>query len=404
VPLSAAERDAIRVLHPGLGIEPTRGEDGKYDLIPDQWIGVISLPGITVEIRPKVAMSSVLFLVSYGLDDIRWAEHVAEFAHDADLVDVMSILFARMVERATRRGLLTGYQSEDESLAAPRGRVRFDEQIRRWQGVSPPVEVRHDIFTSDVLENRILLAALTALWRIPSRMQATRLELARARRLLGGVRPIEFARASVPDVVFTRLNLHYFAPVSLAKLILQSTSLDLGTGGVNGTAFLVDMNRVFERFVRSALRMALHADTQTFPDRPPRTYLDEGAVIPLKPDLCLVDENRKVKWVGDAKYKRLPAGAYQNADIYQMVAYALALDLPAGTLVYAADEGVHTAEHVIVQSGKRMEVFALDLSAPPSWILRQVDVIARRVERQLHCDLGIHGRTDMKQARAIAIK
>ena len=79
--------------------------------------------------------------------------------------------------------------------------------------------------------------------------------------------------------------------------------------------------------MRSALRTALRVDKSRFPDRAPTTRLDETGVVPLKPDLCLANDQR-VLWVGDVKYKRLPATTYQNADLYQLLAYAVALDLP----------------------------------------------------------------------------
>jgi 5-methylcytosine-specific restriction enzyme subunit McrC len=119
-------------------------------------------------------------------------------------------------------------------------------------------------------------------------------------------------------------------------------------------------------------------DTSRFPERPPTTRLDEAGLIPLKPDLCLLQE-RKIIWVGDAKYKRLPVGAYRNADLYQLLAYTVALDLPGGMLIYAADEGVRVAEHVVIQAGKRLRVVALDLLAPRTNLLQQVRTIAQDI-------------------------
>ena len=342
VALSVDERDAVRRLHHGIRIEPTLGPVGRYDLMPDQHIGIVSLPNLVIEVRPKVPMSSVLFLVSYACDALSWFEHQPELGHDLNLVELLAIMLARLVEQATRRGLLNGYQSEEEALHAPRGRILFDEQIRRRLGISPPIEVRHDVFTSDIVENRLLVAALAAVGPVLRRSPTTQRELFRAERLLGAVKRVHYKPADVPDVVFTRLNRHYQPAVSLASLLLRSASLDLGAGGTRGSAFLIDMNSAFERFVRSALRSSLEAlgvDHARFPDRPPRVYLDEADEVPLRPDLCLL-KGGQVAWVGDAKYKRLPPGAYRNADLYQLLAYAVALDLPGGTLIYAADEGV----------------------------------------------------------------
>jgi hypothetical protein len=69
------------------------------------------------------------------------------------------------------------------------------------------------------------------------------------------------------------------------------------------------------------------------------------------------------RWLGDAKDKRLPAGGCRNANLYQLLAYSIALDLPGGTLVYAADDVV-SVEHIVVECGKQLRVVALDLTSP----------------------------------------
>lgn len=323
-------------------------------------------------------MSSVLFLLSYACDAASWSDQQPEFARDLDLVEMIAIMLAKMVQQATRRGLLNGYQCEDESLQAPRGRILFDDQIRRRLGISPPIEVRHDVFTSDIVENCLLLAALNAMSQIPLRSDYARRELNRSRRLFGAVSRQYFKPSEVPDVLFTRLNRHYQPAVSLASFVLRSASLDLGVGGTRGSAFLIDMNIVFEKFVRSALRVSLDANLARFPERSPVLRLDEAGFVPLKPDLCLLADGRIV-WVGDAKYKQLPVGGYRNADLYQILAYAVALNLPGGTLVYAADKGVSTAEHVVMHADKRLRVVALDLQAPHIKVLQQISSLANEV-------------------------
>jgi 5-methylcytosine-specific restriction enzyme subunit McrC len=197
-----------------------------------------------------------------------------------------------------------------------------------------------------------LLSALKLMNSVGRRSDRAQRELFRARALLGGVTPRYFRPSAVPDVVFTRLNQHYLAAISLAALVLRAASLDIGQGGARGSAFLIDMNVVFERFVRTALRATAGVDIARFPERAPTTFLDQAAVVPLKPDMCLV-ENQRIRWIGDAKYKRLPWGAYANADLYQLLAYSIALKLEGGTLIYAADEGVCRAEHVVLEAGKR---------------------------------------------------
>jgi 5-methylcytosine-specific restriction enzyme subunit McrC len=92
-------------------------------------------------------------------------------------------------------------------------------------------------------------------------------------------------------------------------------------------------------------------------------------------------------FVGDVKYKRITPAGFPNADIYQMLAYVTAADLPGGLLVYAAGEQqpvLHTIRHL----GKTVEVVALDLTQSPEGILAQIEVLAKRV-RQLRDSDGM---------------
>src|SRR5260221_3956194 len=77
VRLSGDECDAVRRLHSGIRIEPAMGRRDCYDLIPDQRIGLVCLPGLIVEIRPKVPISSVVFLVSYACEALNWSDQCA---------------------------------------------------------------------------------------------------------------------------------------------------------------------------------------------------------------------------------------------------------------------------------------------------------------------------------------
>jgi 5-methylcytosine-specific restriction enzyme subunit McrC len=378
VALSADERQVLARLYPGMRIETSPVRESEFHLTPDQHVGMVCLSDLTLEIRPKFPTTSVLFLIAYACEAISWSEDIGEYGHDAELSDIIAVVFARLVERTTRRGLLAGYLTAEEAVSTPRGRILFDEQIRRRMGYSFPVEVRHDEYTTDILENRLLLAGLAALGSLPLRSEHARQELSRAERLFGNVSAVRYERGRVPDVLITRVNGHYRGAISLAKLIIEGVSIDLRDGPSCGSSFLVDMNVVFERFLRRSLRSALDLDEASFPDRPPRLQLDVGGRVSLAPDLCVVRDSR-VTWIGDAKYKRLPPSAYQNADLYQLLAYAIATGLPNGTLIYAADAGVNAGNYIVRNAGKVLRAISIDLAAPPAAIRRRVEDIGDQI-------------------------
>lgn len=381
VPLSEEECDTLRRLNPEIEISPSIGSPGCYDLTPSSLIGAIELPTVAIQIRPKLEISRVLFLLSYAMDPRHWQDTVFGLEEADSLVEAIIPGFALHLKRALGPGILQGYRLEEDALATVRGRIRFHDQIARRFGILPPVEVRYDEFTEDIEENRLLKAALRALERIRIRSSEMWYQLHHFQAVLDRVSLVEYQSLNLPTINYTRLNHRYRHAVELSKLILKSLSYDLEYGRAAGAAFLVDMNEVFEKFVWVALREALGLSEWAFPlgSRNHPLFMDLAQRVSLKPDLSLWHD-AKCMFVGDAKYKRINVPGIKNPDLYQMLAYTIATELPSGFLIYAAGEG-EPALHEVVNVGKRLEVISVDLSATPSEILDEISHIARTIKR-----------------------
>lgn len=378
VGLSVTERDALRGLVPGLTIEPVAGSTDTYTITGGSSVGVVRVGDLTVELRPKVGIAPVLFLLSYDLDPNAWRKPPAEMVRDMNLAEAIVPLFAHAAQAALRPGLLHGYRTREDTLATVRGRVRMADQMRARTGLPMPVEVVYDEFTPDILENRLLRSAVDVLGRLRLRHQTSRCALARLHQQLNGVGSLIVGSREVPEPVWTRLNEHYRPAVSLARLIVTTAGLEAQAGGEDASVFVVDMNKVFERFVRAALREQLRLDAKAFPTAScgHPLYLDTSRIVALEPDLSWWAAGRCV-FAGDCKYKRTN-GTVPNADIFQMLAYLTALQLPEGLLIYAAGEDV-PPDLVIEQASKRVHMRALDVSRPPAQLLYDVRSLARLV-------------------------
>jgi 5-methylcytosine-specific restriction endonuclease McrBC regulatory subunit McrC len=84
--------------------------------------------------------------------------------------------------------------------------------------------------------------------------------------------------------------------------------------------------------------------------------------------------------VGDAKYKADKTEQGLNADLYQMLAYLVAADLPAGMLIYARGEGAPT-QHRVRHVGKTVIVESLNLEATPEQVLGQFTRLAQVIRQ-----------------------
>ena len=286
---------------------------------------------------------------------------------------MLALALASAARRAFSRGLLHGYRVEEESLYTVRGRIMVAEQLRRRFGIPLPVEVRYDEFTNDVLANRLVRAAVYRLGSMRLRSQPARRQLGRIAGMLENVSPAEFRPNTVPEIRFDRLNEHYRTVVELSRLILQHGAFESSRGEVRASGFLMDMNVVFQEFVTVALREALGLSADAFRELAIPSF-DEGGNVRLWPDLVWKDGDQYV-FVGDAKYKNITGGRIPNADLYQLLAYTTALNLPGGLLIYAKGEA-DAAKYQVRHSGKRLEVAALDLSGTLDEILERVEILA----------------------------
>ena len=92
-----------------------------------------------------------------------------------------------------------------------------------------------------------------------------------------------------------------------------------------------------------------------------------------------MEDGARHVFVGDVKYKNISGERVPNSDLYQLLAYTTALDLPNGLLIYAKGEA-ETATYQVRHSGKRLEVAALDLSGTLDEILERVGNLAGMVK------------------------
>ncbi|MYF79567.1 MAG: hypothetical protein F4180_06860 [Chloroflexi bacterium] len=243
-----------------------------------------------------------------------------------------------------------------------------------------PVEVRYDDFTDDILPNQLVKAAVMRLGGMRLRSHEARVGLGWVAAMLDSVSLVEFPANDVPEVKFDRLNEHYRGVLTLARVVLRRGAYESGRGAVRAGGFLMDMNQVFQEFVTVALREALGvSERELCADKgmPRRVTLAEENRIRLEPDLSWWN-GAVCTFVGDVKYKHID-GSVPNADLYQVLAYATALDLPGGLLVYAQDER-EPATYTVRHSGKQLHVVALDISGTLKEVLLRVEELAAKVK------------------------
>ena len=320
----------------------------------------------------------------------------------------MVSFFARTAETTLARGLFHHYRHEEDDLLALRGRIDFVRQFRRG-GVLVPMACSWDDFTTDVDENRCLTAAIRLALRVPDVPDDDRRRLRRLLAALDGVaEPTASAALGRLDrIQYTRLNEHYRPALRLARLILANCTLQDRHGDTAASAFMLDMNQLFEDFVTSRLQRALRGRLDVKAQS--RPHLDVEKRVEIRPDLTFLQHGETIG-VADLKYKLTdgePSAAAsvgpfaRHDDYYQLLAYTTALGLPEGTLIYCADvnenedveqqfpDGSLAKSTITVRhAGTQLHTIAIDLSGNPSDIDAQIATLAEHLARSAKCSVA----------------
>ncbi len=338
------------------------------------FVGTLVVDDLKVLIRPKIRLENLFLMLEVGLDRGAWRQEAFEYATSGDLLPAMAAFYARTLETTLARGLLRSYRLHEEKLVALRGRVDVSAQFRQV-GIQVPVPCRYDEHTADISENRYLKAATRYCLRLPGVHSDDRRCLLRQLAAMEEVSDVKVRAEDVEQVAITRLNAHYQPPLRLARLLLGSRSLADRHGHRSASSFLVDMNLLFEKFITGRLERALRGRLEVKSQY--RAYLAEGDKVPIRPDLVLLRQGKPV-YVADIKYKLTTDARARTADYYQLLAYATALGLEEGVLIYCHAENTSTESQVtVLHTGKTLHTFSIDLAGSPDAVTAEIEKVAK---------------------------
>lgn len=346
--------------------------DGRTVLKASSYVGVLRCGEVELRVTPKIGIHRLLWLLGHAQDPTGWRDDdIVDLATVDNLVAAVAVSFHAATRRALSHGVLQGYRTVEEALPLLRGRLREADQLRSRLGLAVPLEVRYDDYTSTSPRTASCspplagCSAFPAAARNPCRSSPT--TLADVTSLTTGDTP--------PDTPPTRLTRHYQPALRLARIVLAGRSIDQPPGSTAASGFLFDLNKAFEDWLTITLRRALEPYGGRLREQYP-SHLDTLRRLRIRPDFVW-ERHGQPAAVLDAKYKRAEDDDRPHTDLYQMLAYCIALGVPEGHLVYAS--GNVPSSHIVREAGTRLRTWVLDLSQPTEHILDQVNRVANAV-------------------------
>ena len=314
----------------------------------NQFIGVFSIDGLTIEILPKIAKVSdnkyhdglrnrLVQIISRATNaNAKSNETYSNAGETSNLLEALIYLFAQKVSEYTKRGLVRDYINISDDISKLRGKLIIQRQFTKFALTPNIIACNFDEYSADIGFNRLLYCALYKVFRL------TKSNI--NRRLVGEIMS-RFGDVSLVDIKIvlneiireTRQLKPWKQIENLARFILKSVYQTASSGSGNGFCLLFDMNQVFEDYIASiAKEIAPNIQTQG-----PLKYLCNDNKFKMKPDLFLKNNGHEAI-ILDTKWKLiegLSSDKISNSDAYQMFAYTEIYKAQTAILLYPLPDG-----------------------------------------------------------------
>jgi len=361
------------------------------------FVGVVQVPGLTVEILPKVDTSAVatadgtapdsetlslaqrnlLYMLSIAK---RVPLHERELAsletQRLPLLEALALIFVERLFDELRKGVDRAYMRREENLPLFKGKLLLRQHLSRNIAHQERCYVAYDEFLPDTWLNRILKAACR---RLLSMVGSARVQqrLREALVFFGGVEDLAIEEYHFDSVHLNRNTRRFGVLLDFARLVLLGGTPCPRAGRLLTFSLLFPMETLFEEFIARFIRRyasefglersQIHIQARRQGAWLLRTDAGEGR-FRLRPDILVDGARGRPQLILDTKWKRLlrdvedARNGVGQADLYQLYAYATRYKCLDNVLLFPRVEGVTPKSYRIDGGDGRLRVEFVDVS------------------------------------------
>ena len=326
------------------------------------WVGVLQVHGLTVEILPKIELlddqttrRNLVYMLSVCRAlPFRERDMAAMGLDRLPLVEAIITKFAQRLLTELQRGPDQAYLRREENSSFVRGKLLLPEHLRRNAINAERVYVAYDELKADTSLNRIL-KHVCRLLHGQTRVPWTQRCLGEAIHHLDEVSDVSIELHHFDRVHLTRNSERYRDLLEFCRIVVAGTGVLPRSGGVRTFSLLFPMDVVFEEFIARTLRrcvdrLGLARDQVHAQARGRRRWLlrdsENKGRFRLKPDILIDGDDGRPETILDTKWKRLlpddedVRNGVKQGDIYQLYAYSHRYGARDNVLLYPRVPGV----------------------------------------------------------------
>ncbi len=306
----------------------------------NQYVGVIQVGGLIIEINPKAdkgdtdyKWKGVLLQMLKACGKIKpqsaGSAHVKK--QNLNLLEVYFELYLAEVNNLIRKGLVKKYRKQTSNTKALKGKLEFAGHLQKNSIHKERFYTNHQVYDIDHILHQVLFKALgvVAQFTYGSALQDT------CKRVLLSfplVSQQNITKTQISSIKLNRKTEGYAYALELARLIILNYSPDITSGKEKMLSLLFDMNQLWEVYVLKQLQKACEGTDILVSGQESKYFWGPNT---LRPDIVL--RKGTETYIIDTKWKRPKNNNASVSDLRQMYTYCRFWDAKKAVLLYPGD-------------------------------------------------------------------
>lgn len=328
-----------------------------------QFVGVLQVGGLTIEILPKVGKvqevqkwSNALYDMVRVAKDMKYRRGTLALStfNSCTILELYLSEFLMEIESILRVGLKKNYRLVDSNRTSLKGKILFEKDCLINHTDKTKVFCRHQVFDYSTSLNQILKYSLKIVSSV-TQIQETRIHARKLFELFGGVQMRKVGREDFDKIIYSRNNSYYKTSITMAEFIVQNYSPRFKSSDKEVISFMFDMNDLFEEFIFKSLKK----NQSTFRvERRRITYWNNRRLIP---DIVLTRREDNEVFIIDTKWKTPQNSRPDDSDLRQVFTYNEYFSARLGILLYPQTGNFLGEEGIFKDKDHFCKAVAVDL-------------------------------------------
>jgi 5-methylcytosine-specific restriction enzyme subunit McrC len=324
----------------------------------------------------KIPVKNVYYMLCYAWNRLKEKEMVPiNQEQDKDIYHLLTRVLLEQLQSLIKRGFYREYTGLIEESASLKGKINFQESIRKLSFHRSRMVIQYDELNHDILHNRIIKTTLFNLLHVNELDSELREKVYRIYSYFGDISLIQLNARMFNEIRLHRSNMYYGFVLDICKLFFDYLLINEEESNLKFMDFQrnhQEMAALFENFVRNFYR----AECPEF--RVTREIInwdaegDDLSMLPqMETDISIECDSYKIimdtKFYHSAYVQRFGSDKLINSNLYQMFAYlnnydqAKSASKPIiGILLYPKVDKDLSLSYLI--KGYRLKAYTVDLN------------------------------------------